>query len=1589
MKKSFLVVLLAILALSLFVACGSDPFFHNVTVKNGDTIIETEVVYDNSEYRLPNAPDTRGHVFDGWTAGSKTYKAGDSVKVVGDIVFEAAWGEAIAKPDVSGVDQTKLYECTDSITLTSPEGTTVRWTVDKSEPSATTGKEGKIELTGTSGVVTIKVIVVKKGYCSETETLKLKVKPTIGFDVEKDPIVSIDPKKALKITVPEGTSVYYTTDGTTEPTTDSTPYNPETGISLKDFVGNTTIKVLAVKDEVEAKDEITVDVKIAGPKGDAKEDTTYDQDDVIKFENIPEDCVVRYTFDGTDPTTSSPAVDSTGEIPLEGQSGEIEIKTAYFKNNICFSGVEETVIKIKPKKPEYTGDTTTAYEVTENLPFVLPEATDLYYTTDGKDPTIETGIKAEDGKIPLKDLCGEIDVKVIQVKDNIPSDFNTIKIKVKPTVTFDVEPDTTHGKDEAIRITVPTDVTVYYTTDGTDPTTGSTPYNPETGIPLEDFIGDTTIKVLAVKDKVETTKDLTIKVKPNAPTSDADETKIYLQTENIKVTIPDGATGYYTFDGNDPTTSSSAVPTSGEIPLDGQYGEVKAKVIAVKDGAESLVKEINIKVKPKKPEYVGDKTSVYGEDDTINPTTQLGTELYYTTDGEDPTVETGIKAKDGKSVALTGTLGEEIKKTVTIRVIAVKDGIASEVLSFDADVRKKYTITYDLDGGAVATGVKTSTTFISGAKATLISATKDGYALDGWYTKKANGDYDKYYGTGDEEITISDTQNLTLYAHWVEDTAKYVLMDEKYGVGSVKDGSAYAVTSNDKTGKHVNVSSFYHGKPVTDIGNFSDSGLETISIPDSVTTIDYSAFFNLKTLKEIVLPSSVTTIGSSAFSRSNITSLTLPDGIKVIGNCAFSYSSLETINLPEGLEKIDDYAFDTTNVTDIVIPSTVTYLGSNAFQECPKLETVEIKGSADLQYSCFYLCKALTSLKITGAVKVIGDTSVYGCINLTTVELPATLEKIERQAFRDCALTEIVIPEKVTSIYADSQGVYNAFYGCNKLTIIYVNQRETADNSLAKDKSWVPSGVPVEWKKDYKITYLDSDGTTKLGQKWIDAGESITLLAPAAKAGYALDGWYTKKANGDYDKYYGTGDEEITISDTQDITLYAHFVDENLDLETAGSAKIKEDKKSTVTSVTIPAIYHGEIITTLPTSAFHSCKLLTSVSFEGAENITEIGNNAFTYCEKLPSIDLSSTKITKLDSGLFYGCTELSSVTMPTTVGAISDAVFRECTKLKTINLPANLKSLGAFSGSQVFEGCGIETIEIPGSITSIHEECFYLSNVKTIIIDRNKADSTDLASKAPWQGAGSNAISVVWKDSHKVTLNANYSGSTDTFVYVDYNLAFAKPKDPSREGYSFDKWTTDSAGETEYTFGTTLSEDLTLYAQWTKAYQLGEKGPAGGIIIYANPNYDASSSTNNWKYLEAAPADVSSGTGVFMWDSSGGNYSTLVPDQSIGSGKSNTDKILKSAGIFRAAVACDNYSTTVDGVVYDDWFLPSIGELALMDDYRDKLGLDTLVLNYWSSSDSALEYALTYSFKDHCQYGKLKNEGHRVRPVRMVVVNK
>lgn len=193
-----------------------------------------------------------------------------------------------------------------------------------------------------------------------------------------------------------------------------------------------------------------------------------------------------------------------------------------------------------------------------------------------------------------------------------------------------------------------------------------------------------------------------------------------------------------------------------------------------------------------------------------------------------------------------------------------------------------------------------------------------------------------------------DWSNLTIQSGnpAVQDAANEQLFDFKF----TPDNTAVIVTRYNGTAADVTIPSRYKGKPVTMIDHaaFFNSVVTSVTIPDSVTSIDDNAFGFCSQLTNISIPNSVTSIGFSAFAHcTSLKSITLPSSLSSISEALFSgCSQLTTIHIPDSVPSIQSCAFyHCRNLETIRIPVSVTLIETDAFAGCPSLMTVTYSGS--------------------------------------------------------------------------------------------------------------------------------------------------------------------------------------------------------------------------------------------------------------------------------------------------------------------------------------------------------------------------------------------------------------------------------------------------------------------------------------------------------------------------------------------------------------------------------------------------------------------------------------------------------------------
>ena len=218
---------------------------------------------------------------------------------------------------------------------------------------------------------------------------------------------------------------------------------------------------------------------------------------------------------------------------------------------------------------------------------------------------------------------------------------------------------------------------------------------------------------------------------------------------------------------------------------------------------------------------------------------------------------------------------------------------------------------------------------------------------------------------------------------------------------------------------------------VTSIGNWTFhrcSSLHSVTIPDSVTSIRDWAFLDCKSLQSVTIPDSVTSIGDGAFNGcESLQSVTIPESVIIIKGNPFSNCPARVINrsnhftIFEGnlytsdRRKLISYLLKGEN---FIIPNFVTSIGISAFLGCKSLQSVTIPDSVtSIGNWAFHRCSSLQSITIPDSVTSIGDKAFTRCLSLQSVTIPGSVTSIGDGAFWGCkSLQSVTIPDSVTSI---------------------------------------------------------------------------------------------------------------------------------------------------------------------------------------------------------------------------------------------------------------------------------------------------------------------------------------------------------------------------------------------------------------------------------------------------------------------------------------------------------------------------------------------------------------------------------------------
>ncbi len=545
------------------------------------------------------------------------------------------------------------------------------------------------------------------------------------------------------------------------------------------------------------------------------------------------------------------------------------------------------------------------------------------------------------------------------------------------------------------------------------------------------------------------------------------------------------------------------------------------------------------------------------------------------------------------------------------------------------------------------------------------------------------------------------------------------------------------------------------GKTVTSIGDHAFSycsGLTSVTIPDSVTSIGGGAFSH-SGLKSVTIGNRVTSIGDYAFwDCDGLTSVTIGNRVTSIGDYAFwDCDGLTSVTIGNRVTSIGDCAFwDCDGLTSVTIPDSVTSIGVGAFSGCSGLTSVTIPdGVTSIGVGAFSGCSGLTGVTIPDSVTSIGERAFNDCSGLTSVTIPDSVMSIGDYAFADCSgLANVTIPDSVTNIgyaaFANCNGIKDfvaSQYFCNNARIspIFQSARQSITNIVISDS--VTNIVAGAFQYCAGLTSVTiPDSVTRIGDSAFNTctnltsvklGNGVTSIGDCAF--YGCSGLTSVTipdgvtSIGDRAFYGCSGLTSVTISQyVLDRRISDVFPDVYYSLKNVSYSSVITNIAfeafsgcSGLTRVTIP-----DGVTSIGDSAFAGCSGLTSVTIP--DSVTSIGSSAFSGCGGLASVMIGNG-VMSIGSSAFYGCSGLTGVTIPDSVTRIGGYAFFGCSRLTSMTIPAGVTSVeaGAFFdcsrlksvtigncvttiGDRAFYGCrGLTSVTIPDSVTAIGESAF------------------------------------------------------------------------------------------------------------------------------------------------------------------------------------------------------------------------------------------------------------------------------------------
>ena len=617
-------------------------------------------------------------------------------------------------------------------------------------------------------------------------------------------------------------------------------------------------------------------------------------------------------------------------------------------------------------------------------------------------------------------------------------------------------------------------------------------------------------------------------------------------------------------------------------------------------------------------------------------------------------------------------------------------------------------------------------------------------------------------------------------------------------INSGGSSKAYLGTDTD-----VTVPSAIDGYPVMIVGNYAFynyTDLESVTIPNTVTSIGNNAFQNCSSLADVDMGSGVLTIGSSAFANcTSFEEIEIGSSVQTINGGAFqACSNLKKVVIPPSVTTINGrYTFYQCNtdlktyITDLAAWCKINFNGGSGDYGSNPLEFGHNLYIYDSIADDYILAE---NIVIPSGITSISAGAFNCCTSIKSVVIPEGVTTINQYSFRGCSnLESITIPSSLTTVSGA-----NVFSGCSSLNAVYITDVAAWCNISFTSNSCESN--PLYYAHNIYVNGVLSAVTIP---------GTVSEIKPYTFYGLANDVAFSEGLQkiGNFAFYNATGINNLVLPNSlttvNDSAFYGNTALESVTfgsgLATIGNSMFC--KCTALESVTIP-----NTVTAIGTSAFQNCSALTDVDM--GSGVLTIGSSAFANCTSFEEIEIGSS-VQTINGGAFQACSNLKKVVIPPSVTTINGRyTFYNChADLKTYITDLEAWCKINFNGGSgdyasnpteygrklyinnelvtelvipedvtiisagAFHGCtGITKVTVPASVTSINQFAFRrCSDMKHLIV---AGQSVSLGSRA-LEGCDSLEHIYCYIGSNAASFNSSktaYLGDMDSDGTIDIN---------------------------------------------------------------------------------------------------------------------------------------------------------------------------------------------------------------------------